>query len=56
LDGPAVVPPVRQGFGSVLLEQAAAQDFETKPKFTFARAGVIYELDAPLKAMVSAKA
>lgn len=50
-DGPPVVPPTRQGFGSVLIEKVAAQDFGAEPKIRFAPEGVSYEIDAPLLAM-----
>ncbi|UVC07030.1 PAS domain S-box protein [Rhizobium sp. TH2] len=50
-DGPQVIPPTRQGFGSVLLEKVVAQDFGAEPKIRFAPEGVSYEIDAPLLAM-----
>ncbi len=50
-DGPPVIPPTRQGFGSVLLEKVVAADFGTQPKIRFAPEGVRYEIDAPLLAM-----
>ena len=46
-DGPPVVPPTRQGFGRILLERAAAQEFGA-PKVRFAPEGLSYEIDAPL--------
>jgi PAS domain S-box-containing protein len=52
-DGPPVVPPTRQGFGSVLIEKVAAQDFGAQPKIRFAPEGVSYELDAPLLDMTT---
>lgn len=48
LGGPPVVPPIRQGFGSVVLEKAAAQDFGAQPKISFELEGLNYEIDAPL--------
>jgi two-component sensor histidine kinase len=47
-EGPPVVPPTRQGFGRVLFEKVAAQDFGVTPKIMFAPEGLIYEIDAPL--------
>ena len=52
--GPPVVPLTRPGFGSVLLQKAAAQDFEAAPRITFASEGLIYEIDAPLAIMMAA--
>ena len=49
--GPPVVPPTRQGFGRILLERAAAQDFGTSPNINFAPEGLVYEIDAPLSAV-----
>jgi len=54
LDGPPVVPPTRQGFGRILLEKAAAQEFGVPPKVTFALEGLSYEIDAPLSVVVAA--
>src|SRR5476651_1275565 len=54
VDGPSVVPPSRQGFGSLLLGKAAAQDFEVAPKVTFAPEGMVYEIDALLSVMTAA--
>jgi two-component sensor histidine kinase len=48
LNGPPVVPPTRQGFGRILLEKAAAQEFGVLPKVRFAPEGLIYEIEAPL--------
>jgi PAS domain S-box-containing protein len=47
-DGPAVVQPSGRGFGSILLEKAAAQAFQTQPRLRFAPDGLDYEFDAPL--------
>jgi two-component sensor histidine kinase len=54
IDGPPVVPPSRQGFGSILLGRAAAQDFEIGPTVTFAPGGLVYEIDALLSVMTAA--
>ena len=48
LDGPPVVRPTRQGFGRILLEKAATQEFGVAPKVTFAPDGLSYEIDALL--------
>ena len=53
-EGPPVAPPKRHGFGSVLLEKAAAQDFETAPRVSYAPEGLSYEIDAPLSAVTAA--
>jgi PAS domain S-box-containing protein len=52
-DGPPIVPPTRHGFGSTLLEKAAAQDFGALPKINFAPTGLTYEIDAPLSLLVA---
>src|SRR5471032_2601558 len=54
LDGPPVVAPSRQGFGSVLLGKAAAQDFENAPKISFAPDGLVYEIDSRLAVITPA--
>jgi two-component sensor histidine kinase len=54
-DGPPVTPPTRQGFGSVLIEKVAAQDFGAEPTIRFAPEGVSYEIDAPLLVMTTPK-
>lgn len=46
--GPTVTPPVRKGFGSVVLEKVIAQDFGHQPEIVFAPTGLIYELSAGL--------
>jgi PAS domain S-box-containing protein len=52
-DGPPVIPPVRQGFGSLLLGKAAAQDFQVMPTVSFATDGLIYEIDSLLSVMAA---
>jgi PAS domain S-box-containing protein len=52
-DGPPVVPPTHQGFGRVLIEKAAAQDFGAQPKISYAPEGLSYEIDAPLSAVAA---
>jgi len=51
--GPPVIPPTRQGFGSVMIEKVAAQDFGAQPKIRFAPEGVSYAIDAPLLVMTN---
>jgi PAS domain S-box-containing protein len=53
MNGPPVVPPVRRGFGSLLLGKAAAQDFQATPTVSFATDGLIYEIDAALPVMTA---
>jgi PAS domain S-box-containing protein len=52
-DGPPVVIPTRKGFGSLLLERLAAQDFGAQPDITFAPGGLSYSIDAPLPTMTA---
>jgi len=52
-NGPPVVPPARKGFGHMVIERAAAQDFGL-PKISFASEGLNYEIDAPLSAVAAA--
>jgi two-component sensor histidine kinase len=56
LNGPPVVPPTRQGFGRILLEKAAAQEFGVLPKVRFAPEGLIYEIEAPLLVVAASNA
>jgi two-component sensor histidine kinase len=52
-NGPPVVPPTRRGFGHMVIEKAAAQDFGL-PKISFASDGLCYEIDTPLSVVVAA--
>jgi len=52
-DGPPVVPPTRKGFGSILLEKLASQDFGAQPTITFASHGLSYSIDASLGIMTA---
>ena len=52
-DGPPVVVPTRKGFGSLLLEKLASQDFGAQPKIEFAPNGLLYSIDASLPAMTA---
>lgn len=53
IGGPPVKVPTRQGFGRILLEKVAAQDFGTKPKVNFASDGLSYEIYARLSAVAA---
>jgi hypothetical protein len=48
--------PTRQGFGRILLEKAAAQEFGVLPKVRFAPEGLIYEIEAPLLVVAASNA
>jgi PAS domain S-box-containing protein len=52
-DGPAVVAPTRKGFGSLLLEKLASQDFGAQPEITFAPQGLNYSIDASLPKIIA---
>ena len=47
-NGPSVVPPTRRSFGTHLLEDAAAADFGSPARITFASDGLVYEFEAAL--------
>jgi PAS domain S-box-containing protein len=49
--GPRVRKPTRQGFGRVLIERVAAQEFNAEPRISFDPEGLSYEIDAPLPAI-----
>jgi PAS domain S-box-containing protein len=53
LDGPPVLSPTRKGFGSMLLERLASQDFGVHPKIAFASHGLSYSIDASLPVMTA---
>jgi len=53
LGGPPVARPSRQGFGTILLENAVAQDFGSRPTIRFAPEGLIYEIDALLSVIAA---
>jgi len=55
-DGPPVTPPVRHGFGRIVLEKAAEQEFGVPPKVRFAPEGLSYEIDALLSVIAATKA
>jgi PAS domain S-box-containing protein len=52
-DGPSVVVPTRTGFGSLLLEKLASQDFGAQPIITFAPHGLNYSIDTSLPIMIA---
>lgn len=49
--GPAVTPPRHRGFGSRLIEQALAIDWNAEVALTYDPAGVVCTIDARLKAL-----
>jgi two-component sensor histidine kinase len=51
--GPAVIPPTRKGFGSVVLEEAMSEHFDVPPRLDFSIAGVTYELSGALDALTT---
>lgn len=51
--GPPVVLPSREGFGRVLIEKVAAQEFGAKPQIGFEPEGLSYEIEAPLWAVAA---
>jgi len=55
-DGPPVIPPTRQGFGSTVLEKVAAEDFGARPKIRFAPEGLSYEIAAPMSVVTAENA
>ncbi|QDM18101.1 PAS domain S-box protein [Tardiphaga sp. vice352] len=52
-DGPPVVVPARKGFGSLLLDRLASQDFGAQPTIAFAPGGLSYSIDASLPTMTA---
>jgi len=54
--GPPVVPPTRHGFGTLLLEKAAALDFEAPTTTRYAPQGLVFEIDALLAVMAAGRA
>jgi len=55
-DGPPVTPPTRQGFGRIVLEKAAEQEFGVPPRVRFVPEGFSYEIDALLSAISATSA
>lgn len=54
--GPVVTLPTRQGFGSVLLEQALVRELKATCERTFAPEGLVCAIRVPLSALSVAKA
>lgn len=52
--GPPVVRPKRRGFGRVLIEKVAAQEFGGQPRVGYEPEGLSYEIEAPLPVVVAA--
>jgi two-component sensor histidine kinase len=50
--GACVEPPLRKGFGTTLLEGAIATESGVRPTLSFLASGFVYEIDAPLSAIV----
>ena len=50
--GPAVRPPARKGFGTLVLERIALQIPHAKIAYEFRPEGVVWSLDAPIKPLV----
>ncbi len=51
--GPPAAPPERQGFGRILTERAAAQEFGARPKISYAPEGLTYEIKTPLSPLAA---
>lgn len=49
--GPPVVPPVRQGFGTRLIERSFGQSLGAVMRLDYPETGVTFSLDAPVAAM-----
>ena len=49
--GPVVSPPTRRGFGSMLIEEAVAAETGGTTHLDYRPSGVVFTLDAPLKAI-----
>jgi PAS domain S-box-containing protein len=47
-DGPAVTPPERRGFGSLLVERGIGADLGGQARLDFAPTGVVCEIEVPL--------
>src|SRR4029077_2387895 len=50
--GPTVVHPSKRGFGSTLIERAFVAQLEGRARLEFNPAGVQYELEVPLAALL----
>jgi two-component sensor histidine kinase len=49
-NGPAVTPPTRRGFGSVLIERSLAHNLGATARLEFQPTGLLYEAEVPLDA------
>ncbi len=49
--GPPVLAPERKGFGSAVLEQVMAEQFDEPPQIEFAPKGIFYQLNGSLDAI-----
>jgi PAS domain S-box-containing protein len=49
--GPPVVPPLRQGFGSVMIERALAAQLNGEVEIAYETTGVVCTIDAPIEAV-----
>lgn len=49
--GPAVSPPTRTGFGSIMIERVLAEQLEGGVTITYDVSGVVFAIDAPLDAV-----
>jgi two-component sensor histidine kinase len=47
-NGPLAAPPKRPGFGSVLIRDVVASQFQTMPEIAFEESGLVYRFAAPL--------
>jgi PAS domain S-box-containing protein len=50
-NGPSVAAPKRQGFGSLLIRDVVASQFEAIPEISFEATGLVYRFSAPLRAL-----
>jgi two-component sensor histidine kinase len=56
IGGPAVTPPTRRGFGELLVRRIAPRDVAGRSTVNYDSQGLHYELEAPLKELIDAKA
>ncbi|MGG5888277.1 HWE histidine kinase domain-containing protein [Falsiroseomonas sp. HC035] len=48
LDGPAVTPPIRTGFGTRMIERALASELGGNAEIEYRQRGILFTLEAPL--------
>ena len=53
IDGPAVVKPERRGFGSRLIEEILARDFDVASAIEYLSLGVHCRITSPLRSLKS---